>query len=47
MPDDAVDHEKIVAKNAQDQMRTVPNQAKDEVNKKAAKAETMKKVEDK
>ena len=47
VPDDAVDHEKIVAKNAQDQMRTVPNQAKDEVNKKAAKAETMKKVEDK
>ena len=47
VPDDAVDHEKIVAKNAQDQMRTVPNQAKDEVNKKAAKAETMKKVEEK
>jgi hypothetical protein len=47
VPADAVDHEKIVAKNAQDQMRTVPNQAKDEVNKKAAKAETMKKVEDK
>jgi hypothetical protein len=47
VPSDAVDHEKIVAKNAQDQMRTVPNQAKDEVNKKAAKAETMKKVEDK
>jgi len=46
-PDDAVDHEKIVAKNAQDAMRTVPNQAKDEVNKKAAKAEPMKKVEEK
>jgi len=47
VPDDAVDHEKVVAKNAQDAMRTVPNQAKDEVNKKAAKAETMKKVEEK
>ena len=47
VPDDAVDHEKVVAKNKADQMRTVPNQAKDEVNKKAAKAETMKKVEDK
>ena len=47
VPADSVDHEKIVAKNAQDAMRTVPNQAKDEVNKKAAKAETMKKVEDK
>ena len=47
VPDDAVDHEKVVAKNKADQMRTVPNQAKDEVNKKAAKAETMKKVEEK
>ena len=47
VPADAVDHEKIVAKNAQDAMRTVPNQAKDEVNKKAAKAEPMKKVEEK
>ena len=47
VPADAVDHEKIVAKNAQDLMRTVPNQAKDEVNKKAVKPETMKKVEDK
>ena len=47
VPDDSVDHEKIVAKNAQDLMRTVPNQAKDEVNKKAVKPETMKKVEDK
>ena len=47
VPDDSVDHEKVVAKNAQDLMRTVPNQAKDEVNKKAVKPETMKKVEDK
>ena len=47
VPDDAVDHEKVVAKNQQDLMRTVPNQAKDEVNKKAAKPETMKKVEEK
>mgnify|MGYP003347565375 FL=1 len=44
---DAVDAAKVVAKNQQDLMRTVPNQAKDEVNKKAAKAETMKKVEEK
>ena len=41
VPDDAVDHEKVVAKNAQDAMRTVPNQAKDEINKKAVKPETM------
>ena len=41
VPADAVDHEKVVAKNAQDAMRTVPNQAKDEVNKKAVKPETM------
>ena len=47
VPDDSVDHEKVVAKNAQDLMRTVPNQAKDEVNKKAVKPENMKKVEDK
>ena len=47
VPDDSVDHEKVVAKNAQDLMRTVPNQAKDEVNKKAVKPEAMKKVEDK
>ena len=47
VPDDAVDHEKVVAKNAQDAMRTVPNQAKDEVNKKAGKPENMQKVEEK
>ena len=47
VPADAVDAAKVVAKNQQDLMRTVPNQAKDEVNKKAAKAETMKKVEEK
>ena len=47
VPADAVDHEKVVAKNAQDAMRTVPNQAKDEINKKAVKPETMKKVEEK
>jgi len=47
VPDDAVDHEKVVAKNAQDAMRTVPNQAKDEVNKKSVKPETMHKVEEK
>ena len=41
VPADAVDHEKVVAKNAQDAMRTVPNQAKDEVNKKAGKPENM------
>tara|TARA_Y100000592_G_scaffold18349_1_gene27856 strand:- start:250 stop:1125 length:876 start_codon:yes stop_codon:yes gene_type:complete len=41
VPADAVDHEKVVAKNAQDAMRTVPNQAKDEINKKAVKPETM------
>mgnify|MGYP003336017983 CR=1 FL=1 len=38
VPADAVDAAKVVAKNQQDLMRTVPNQAKDEVNKKAAKA---------
>jgi hypothetical protein len=47
VPADAVDAAKVVAKNQQDLMRTVPNQAKDEVNKKAAKAETMHKVEEK
>jgi len=47
VPADSVDHEKIVAKNAQDAMRTVPNQARDEVNKKSVKPETMHKVEDK
>ena len=47
VPADAVDAAKVVAKNQQDLMRTVPNQAKDEVNKKATKAETMKKVEEK
>ena len=41
VPDDAVDHEKVVAKNAQDAMRTVPNQAKDAINRKAVKPETM------
>ena len=41
VPADAVDHEKVVAKNAQDAMRTVPNQAKDAINRKAVKPETM------
>lgn len=47
VPDDAVDAEKIVAKNAQDLMRTVPNQSKGAVNKSATAAEPMKKVEEK
>ncbi len=45
VPADAVDHEKIVAKNAQDLMKTVPGKANDAVNKGAVAPEAIKKVE--